>query len=262
VIKIDPVLILYMNEGSGTTVYDRSGWNNHGTIYNATWTKVWRDWLLSFDGVDDYVRVANSASLNLTSALTVSLWFKTSVVHDGALVWKAQSTYLPAYGVAYFGSSYGEIIGRIVDVNGNCHVVEFPWVADGVWHNLVMTYDGTTQKLYLDGVLKSSNSWTGTVITTNYDVLIGDRETYHSYFNGLIGEVRIYNRALSADEVKRAFYHEPILDGLVLWLLPQREFKGVWWDMSGKGNHGTIYGATEGTAEFHLPPLRVLSVGV
>jgi hypothetical protein len=80
------------------------------------------------------------------------------------------------------------------------------------------------------------------------------------FWSGLIALDRNYNQDLTEAEIQQAYYHKPILDGLVLWLMPQRAFEGTWWDRSGKMNHGTIYGATPSAEEFHLPPLRVLSV--
>jgi len=198
---------------------------------------------LSFDGVDDYVGVANSASLNPSSAVTVEAWFKTSVVHDGAIVWKPYGTYNPTYGFAYFGKAYNTIEGRVVDSGGTLHGVSFAWTADGRWHHLALTYDGSTLKIYLDGVLKSSASWSGSIASSTYAVRLGDRETEHMYFNGLIALPRIYSGALSLAEIHRNIRNplNPVRDGLVLFL-PMIEGSGTTVrDFSGYGNNGTLY---------------------
>ena len=216
-------------------------------------------WMLSFDGVDDHVRVADSSSLDITDAITVEVWFKTSVVHDGALVWKAHSRYSPAYGLIYFGELAGSIACRITDSDGTVHYVDFAWAADGLWHHLAVTYDGSAQKIFFDSIMKNQVEWSGTIITNNYDVVIGDRETAHEYFNGLIASVRIYNRALIEDEIKWNYMHseDPVRDGLVLWLKMNEGYGDTVYDLSGYGNHGTIYGASWiwDTAPSGLSPL-------
>jgi len=212
---------------------------------------------LSFDGVASYVAVANSPSLNPSSAVTVEVWFKTSVVHDGAIVWKPYDAYNSTYGFAYFGKSYGAIIARVVDSGGTAHGTSFAWSADGRWHHLALTYDGSTQRLYLDGVLKASASWSGSIASSTYAVRVGDRETAHMYFNGLIALPRVYGRALSLAEIHRNIRNplNPVRDGLVLFL-PMVEGSGTSVrDFSGYGNNGTIYGAVwRDLAKYEVQP--------
>jgi len=69
------ILYLPLDEGAGGTAYDKSGYDNNGTIYGATWMDGKYGKALSFDGVDDYVEVADSASLDITR-ITVCLWIK------------------------------------------------------------------------------------------------------------------------------------------------------------------------------------------
>ena len=73
----DSGLIAYweFDEGGGTIAYDSAG-DNNGTIYGAVWTTGQIDGALSFDGVDDYVDVSDSASLDITAEITIGAWVK------------------------------------------------------------------------------------------------------------------------------------------------------------------------------------------
>ena len=68
----------------------------------------------------------------------------------------------------------------------------------GSWHQVVGTYDGSTMKIYIDGALEGSTSITNAIHTTAGDIEIGNGDHGTNGFNGLIDEVRIYNRALSS----------------------------------------------------------------
>ncbi len=73
------------------------------------------------------------------------------------------------------------------------------------WHHIVGTYDGTIMKIYADGELVDSYTVSGSIISKpSFPVILGTSQNIY-YFNGLIDEVRIYNRALSAEEIKRHY---------------------------------------------------------
>jgi len=61
------------DEGEGNIAYDSAG-NNHGTIYGAQWTTGQINGALDFDGVDDYVEIADDDSLTPSSEITISFW--------------------------------------------------------------------------------------------------------------------------------------------------------------------------------------------
>jgi hypothetical protein len=67
--------------------------------------------------------------------------------------------------------------------------------------HLAATYDGTTQRLYVNGVQVSSRAQTGAILVTGSPLRIGGN-SFAEYFRGIIDEVRIYNRALSAAEIQ------------------------------------------------------------
>jgi hypothetical protein len=74
-------------------------------------------------------------------------------------------------------------------------------VADNQWHHVAGTYDGSFLRIYVDGHLENSVARTGTISTGAADVLIGYRPSPTGFFPGLIDEVAMYNRALSASEI-------------------------------------------------------------
>jgi hypothetical protein len=132
-------------------------------------------------------------------------------------------------------------------------------VADGKWHYIAATYDGTTMRIYVDGVQTGSGtSFSGNLPTQAGNVRIGaDYDTTPAnFFNGSIDDVRIYNRALSATEIQNLYkggertlnagQNNELTNGLVgLWSFNGYDISGnVAYDRSGSGNNGTITGAT------------------
>jgi hypothetical protein len=118
------------------------------------------------------------------------------------------------------------------------------------WSNLAVTYDGTRLRLYVNGTQVSERSVTGAIKTTSDPLWIGGNRPYGEYFNGLIDEVRVYDRALTPSEV-RAEMSTPIADsgtspatGLVGAYAFDRGSGSVAADASGHGNAGAIMGAT------------------
>ena len=76
------VALYHFNEGTGTNVTDSSDYGNDGIIHNATWTDGISGNALNFDGVDDYVEIADDDSLDLTTGATLEAWVKTNTLTD------------------------------------------------------------------------------------------------------------------------------------------------------------------------------------
>ena len=145
-----------------------------------------------------------------------------------------------------------------------------------VWYQVVATYDGVTRRHYVNA--SPDGSWTENAPLELYNsmrIVIGananDTDTSFASPSGFvmcyIPIVRIYSRALSAEEVSQNYVNSlsPVRNGLVLWLqahpdnVKDVDGDGVleWVDLSGYGNHGKIYGAT--LVEVVKSPARVLS---
>jgi len=118
------------------------------------------------------------------------------------------------------------------------------------WSHLALTYDGATLRLYVNGTEVSSRAVTGDILRTNDPLWIGGNHPYGEYFQGLIDEVRVYDRALPPTAV-RAEMATPIASsgaavdaGLVGAYAFNRGSGSVALDASGHGNAGAILGAT------------------
>lgn len=111
------------------------------------------------------------------------------------------------------------------------------------WVHAVYTWNGTTGALYINNVLQAGSTSPG--LGTATGLRVGASTTPSNYMDGLIDEVRYYNRALSATEVQNLYFHNIVpTDGLVAEYLFNEASGTTALDTSGNGNHGTITGAT------------------
>ena len=165
---------------------------------------------LSFDGVDDYVDVGSDASLCQTTNLTLELWVNFSKLSLNDSIGDEQDFFSNQKGTSgwtlynqnntdNFNSYWNTSIG------GNWFVI-LTTAYVNTWYHIVVTYDGSNFRSYVNGIAGTPESWTATLTCTDPESLkIGTFGTPGHYFNGKIDEVRIYNRTLSAEEVVRHY---------------------------------------------------------
>jgi hypothetical protein len=195
-----------MNEGSGNRISDLSGNGNHGILMNGPlWVPGKVGQALSFNGVDDSVNLGNHPSLNLPNAFTIAVWVnQTSLVNWSGIISKSNINYLLLIGQP--GTPY--LVAQVGGIEKNTGSGTETILPNNEWHFLVGTFDGTYLRYYYDGVREGLETATGgNVDTTTADAYISDWD-YSNKFNGLIDGVRIYNRALSAKEI-RWLYAQP-----------------------------------------------------
>jgi len=204
------------DEGSGTTAYDYSGNNNHGTLTNGpTWTQGKVGGALSFDGVDDYV-VVNNFNLSNTNKITISIWLRFSVsTLKVPLEHSTNFNYNNAFLMAY--NEFGGV-GSLQLSDHNSSGYNIAYTTGGYnnnqWHHFVAVsnrdLDGLNQiTLYVDGNQNTIHHQTYRVdlngVYSNYPLYFGSRGGSVFFFNGFIDEVRIYNRALSEAEIQAIY---------------------------------------------------------
>jgi hypothetical protein len=187
-------------EGTGTTTLDSSGLGNVGTLTNATWAATGRfGKALSFNGTNALVTVADANVLDLTTAMTLEAWVNPATLSNWRTIMLKESTGGLAYGLyAHDGSrpaAYIHVGANDVGRQGTATL------AANTWTHVAATYDGTTLRLYINGVQVSSSAVSGSMLTTTGALRIGGNGPWGEYFSGLIDEVRVYSRVLTAAEI-------------------------------------------------------------
>ncbi|NIP24127.1 MAG: DUF1080 domain-containing protein [Phycisphaerae bacterium] len=191
------------DEGKGMIARDSSGRNNHGTIMgSAKWTKGRIGGALDFDGTDDFVSIPNEGDFDITGSITVTAWIRVNsftrswqaIVTKGDRAWRlhrANDTNSLGWACSDLSrQEVGDLYGKMA-------------VNDDRWHHVAGVYDGTKTCLFVDGTLDASEKTTRTISVNDYPVLIGENAQHRGrFFRGLIDDVRIYDRALSVDELR------------------------------------------------------------
>jgi hypothetical protein len=196
------------SEGSGTTLADASGSGNNGTVSGATWTGSGKyGSALSFDGVNDWVTVADSASLDLTTGMTLEAWVSPSTLNGWETVILKEATNELAY--AMYGDNNGNDSGGprrpaiwIRQGGSSYSTVGTAQLPVNTWTHLAATYDGANLKLYVNGTEVGSSARTGSINTSTGALRIGGNSVWSEWFNGLIDEVRVYSHALTQAEIQ------------------------------------------------------------
>ena len=205
------------------------------------------DYALSFDGIDDYIEIPDSEELRPTEAISIEAWFNVSTYSPSY-----QSIYVKGVnpGFIYLQTFHhpdypGEIWAWSTGLDelgyDNAELFEI-----GEWHHSCMTYDRVNFRVYVDGDLIDSNLDSDPLVIDSSSTTIGSWVGgIGEFFNGLIDEVRVYNRALSETEVSE--HYDGVFNdetGLVgLWHFNEGQGNTTY-DSSDQQNNGNISGAT------------------
>jgi hypothetical protein len=186
---------------------DESGYKNHGTLYGPVsspdrFGNVNSAYL--FDGEDDFIKIEESPSLMLSTGLSVCAWvkcFKESEIERIVSKWGYGDHYNCSFNISFLnGSSLFEVSPDNIPTQVNSGPV-----TTDVWYFLIGTFDGSNIRLYVNGELKGTNSFTST-LCQGLPLFIGCENGTWLPFNGIIDDVRIYKRALSEAEILKLFH--------------------------------------------------------
>ena len=184
-------------EAAGSAIVDESG-GPDGTLNGATRTDSGRfGRALSFDGEDDMATVSGNPALDLTEAVTLEAWVRPRAATNWRTV---------AFKEAAGGLSYGLYSSSDTDVPsaniGSDTGARAPSDLDpDKWSHLAATYDNTTLRLFVNGAEVSARPLPEALRPGDGPLTFGANNVWGERFRGLIDEVRVYNRALSAAEV-------------------------------------------------------------
>lgn len=214
---------------------------------NISWLKETQDFqtALNFNGAPNYVEISDSENLNPIN-ITLSAWIKWNIDPTTGSSWatiinkNGDSQYRLQHNSSNTAFEFG-----VRTVNGGRYVASTTVPQQGVWYFIVGTYDGSAIRIYVNGVLEGTSAIDGDLSTSTSNVNIGRRVSGDRYFNGQIDEVRIYNRALSSEEVLENMYQElknPASNSsLIAYYKFNEEDGGIVFDDSKNLNNGTIF---------------------
>ena len=206
----DPNLIGWwkLDEGQCATAIDWSGHKNNGTLIGGPkWVTGYDEGALEFDGSDDYVNFGSTLNWPAgTSARSMCGWGKTGTI-AGGYRWMA------AYGSPV--TSQAMFIGMLEDdlvgggYGGDDVVASNFWDVDA-WHHICLTYDGITARMYADGieVASEAKSWDLVLSRAHIGRQVNDAA---EFWDGLVDDVRIYNKVLTPDEIMKVMTGDPML---------------------------------------------------
>ena len=188
--------------GTGTTTADASGRGNTGTISGALRTTAGKiGGALTFDGVNDWVTVPDAASLDLTNRATLEAWvYPTALGLDWrTALLKEQSGQL-VYAL-YANNDINRPSGHVY-TSGDLFTNGTSALPLNTWSHLAMTWDGTTQRLWLNGAQVGSRAVTGTLPNSAGVLRFGGNNVWAEWFAGRLDEIRVYDRALTQAELQ------------------------------------------------------------
>ncbi len=217
-------MVAYYNFDDGS-LQDGSGFNNHIVFNSATPTTDRfgnANGAYLFDGSSSYMRATNSASLSPQKITLVAIVkvndFYQGTCHANQIFGKGypdpvlgyynlrfMDTYSDCYAPVnqnkqFFIGTYGDDIPQ---GTASFAGIDTSLITKETWYTVVYTYDGEQSKLYVNGELKHSQQKAVTFTANPFDLLIGRHQDpeYPYWFNGVIDELRIYDRALCACEI-------------------------------------------------------------
>jgi len=197
----DPSLVLYLPlcELDGASFMSKDAYGHPYTVTGA----LWRPNGYYFDGSDDKVSIPDHPSLDVTSAVTLEAWVWHTTGASEYMIAKRLSGSDDAYGI----------------IESSLKVRMHMWIGDVLkalsgdtdmtiqaWNHAVATYDGSYMRIFLNGALDCTpQAQTGDIDVTVNPVTVGWGFDNATTWDGLVGEVRIYNRALTPQEIQHNY---------------------------------------------------------
>jgi hypothetical protein len=224
---------------------DSSGNELHGTIFgDPTFVEGPAGYgtAMAFDGVDDYVDFGNDPLFDITEQVTLALWVNTQDIgtgQDNPWLGKGDTSYM----IKGFRTG-NQIEFFIYDGGWNSSFADVGDSFNGEWHHAAGTFDGEQFLIYVDGELETTLGYEGVGIVPNtYNVAIGTNTQASGRFSeSIMDEAVIYNRALSAGEVRYLAGFRPMVDPGAEGLAAAYYFETDATDSSGNGYDGTLLG--------------------
>lgn len=191
------VLDLPLYKLDGASFMSKDAYGHLAAVTGALWTPRGRE----FDADDDKIVVPDHDSLDIADGLTLEGWIRvfntgnSSILGKATTIWTETSYTLqvwsneqPAFDLSSDGGSPHALAAKAISLN--------------VWYHIVGTFKRPDRVLYINGLESASDSWDNDIHVGTSDLYIGKYAGDSDTLDGMIGEVRIYNRALTPLEIQ------------------------------------------------------------
>ena len=181
---------------------DESGNGNDGTANGALLTEDRfgnANSAYNFDGVDNYLNFGNNDSLNITEAISLIAWIYPRSLEKGRII--SKWGYHSGYELDVVSDEIRFNLNQYVQATSSISGMENQWIF------VSATWDGNIVKLYINNSLVDSSDYAESLVTSPNNLLIGEMANFApiGYFNGILDDLRIYNRALSESEIQQLY---------------------------------------------------------
>ncbi|MGN6213146.1 LamG-like jellyroll fold domain-containing protein [Parafilimonas sp.] len=242
---------------------DASGNDNNPVFNNTTLVTDYygnANSACQFNGIDTYIKIANSNTLNMGNTISVCAWIKPTgfyygTCHGNSVLVKGDDDFITGNYMLRFddgmftGTNCG---GGVPDTvhqtyygigTGLSPVQDTPYAQKNIWRSVVYTYDGLHARLYIDCNLVLDSEQPGLTFSNGNDLVFGrlNNIQFPYWLNATLDEVRIYNRALNSDEVKAYSFSCADKQPCSNWLKINKDISGVQIDdLDVSGNKLTV----------------------
>ena len=196
-------------------IFDKSRYNNHGTLIGATWVQLPSGlWVNDLDGTDDYIEIPDAASLDITGKITIKLWVNpTDVAADHALIDKAVGDNTKRNYYVMISITTGALFFNFKDASNvwfsSQSTVAVP---TGKYSQVGVTFDEATDELkfYLNGALGETMTSTGAMTANTGSLWVGVNKytAAADYMKGKLGLVLIGNGIWNAGDFLKSYNQE------------------------------------------------------
>jgi parallel beta-helix repeat protein len=207
------------DEAAGNIAHDSSGNGNNGTLYGATWATGKLGNALNFDGVASYVNIPYSSNLDITNNITVVAWVKGAPQTYKFIVDKYDNGANKRSWKIGTNSTDGDKLEVIITDDGfgnpghSKDYISSVAMLDNTWKHVAFTFNNGALSLYINGIKDTNvnklfDDPIISIFSSNVNVSFGSRFSNNvpsNFFNGTIDDVKIYNGALSAEEIKAVY---------------------------------------------------------
>jgi len=190
---------------------DASGYGHHGSVFGAVAAPDRfgnPNSAYFFDGLNDFIRVAVDSTLNFTSAITINFWVKIDSLYNREAFLLSHGSWQNRWKVSLIPG--GKLRWTVKTTQGIKDLDSETLFNTTDWYNITCFYDGADFEIYINGELDNFSSWSGTILPTDIDFLMGQMLPGVSQYNfrGVLDEVRLFNYGLTPPQIEQ-LYSQP-----------------------------------------------------